>query len=112
MRFLTVPGTYNGETFPPGTGNVDAIVPASSAFTGTGATITTTTASDGANEMGGGFALSFGAEVTETLLYTADDTSVEAVIEVSERTMISLGLRYPGASQLTGCIYCLGQVLN
>lgn len=83
VRFLTVPGSYNGNTFPPGTGNVDAIVPVTSDLTGTAAKITTTTLSEGAEEMGGGFALSLGGEATETLQYTADETSVEAVLEVS-----------------------------
>ncbi|CAM9811867.1 unnamed protein product, partial [Hapterophycus canaliculatus] len=81
VRFLTVPGTYNGETFPPGTGNVDAIVPSASSLSGSAATVVTTTVTEGAEEMGGGFALSFAGEVTETLLYTADETAVEAVLE-------------------------------
>lgn len=81
VRFLTVPGTYNGETFPPGTGNVDAIVPSTSSLSGSSATVVTTTVTEGADEMGGGFALSFAGEVTETLMYTADETSVEAVLE-------------------------------
>lgn len=71
-----------GETFPPGTGNVDTIVPSTSDFTGTGAAIMTTTLTQGADEMGGGFTLSFDGETTETLLYTADETSVEASLEV------------------------------
>lgn len=82
VRFLAVPGSYKGQTFPPGTGNVDAIVPTVSSLSGTSATVMTTTVSEGADEMGGGFALSFAGEVTETLLYTADETSVEAVLEV------------------------------
>lgn len=81
VRFLSVPGTYNGKTFPGGTGNVDAIVPASSSLSGTSATVVTTTVSEGADEMSGGFALFFAGEVTETLLYTADETAVEAVLE-------------------------------
>lgn len=82
MRFLSVPGTYKGGTFPPGTGNVDALVPSSSGLSGASATVTTTTVSEGADEMGGSFALGFGGETTETLSYTADETSVEAVLEV------------------------------
>lgn len=82
VRFLTVPGSYMGETFPPGTGNVDAIVPSTSDFTGTGAAIMTTTVTQGADEMGGGFTLSFDGEATEILQYTADETSVEASLEV------------------------------
>ena len=82
VRFLAVPGSYKGQTFPPGTGNVDAIVPTASSLSGTSATVMTTTVSEGADEMGGGFTLSFEGEVTETLLYTADETSVEAVLEV------------------------------
>lgn len=44
--------------------------------------MTTTTVSEGVDEMGGGFALLFEGEKTETLLYTAAATSVEAVLEV------------------------------
>lgn len=81
VRFLTVPGAYNGNTFPAGTGNVDAIVPSASSLSGTSATVVTTTVAEGADEMSGGFALSFAGEATETLLYTADKTAVEAVLE-------------------------------
>lgn len=81
VRFLTVPGTYNGKTFPAGTGNVDAIVPSTSTLSGTSATVLTTTVTEGADEMSGGFALSFADQATETLLYTADNTAVEAVLE-------------------------------
>lgn len=81
VRFLTVPGTYNGKTFPAGTGNVDAIVPSTSSLSGASATVVTTTVTEGADEMGGGFALSFADQATETLLYTADETAVEAVLE-------------------------------
>lgn len=77
-----MPGTFKGKTFPPGTGNVDAIVPSASSLSGALATVTTTTLSNGADEMGGRFALSFGGEVAESLLYTADESSVEAAIEV------------------------------
>lgn len=61
---------------------MDAIVPSTSDFTGTGPTIATTTVSQGANEMGGSFALSFGGEVTDLLLYTADEALIEASLEV------------------------------
>ena len=81
VRFLTVPGAYNGKTFPAGTGNVDAIVPFASSLSGTSATVVTTTVTEGADEMSGGFVLSFADEATETLLYTADETAVEAVLE-------------------------------
>lgn len=81
VHFLTVPGAYNGKTFPAGTGNVDAIVPFASSLSGTAATVVTTTVTEGADEMSGGFALSFADEATETLLYTADETAVEAVLE-------------------------------
>lgn len=81
VRFLAVPGTYNGKTFPAGTGNVDAIVPSVASLSGTSATVVTTTITEGADEMSGGFALSFAGEVTETLLYNADETAVEAVLE-------------------------------
>ncbi|CAM9932498.1 unnamed protein product, partial [Ectocarpus sp. 13 AM-2016] len=81
LRFLTVPGTYNGETFPAGTGNVDAIVPSISSLSGSSASVVTTTVTEGADEMGGGFALAFAGESTEKLLYTADETAVEAVFE-------------------------------
>lgn len=81
IRFLAVPGAYNGNTFPAGTGNVDAIVPSVSSLAGTSATVFTTTVTEGAVEMSGGFALSFAGEVTETLKYTADGTAVEAVLE-------------------------------
>lgn len=49
----------------------------------------TTTVSEGADEMGGSFSLSFGGEATEMLVYTADETSVEAVLEVSEAIIYS-----------------------
>lgn len=81
VRFLTVPGAYNGKTFPAGTGNVDAIVPFASSLSGTSATVVTTTFTEGADEMSGGFVLSFADEATEPLLYTADETAVEAVLE-------------------------------
>lgn len=77
-----MPGSYDGHTFPPGTGNVDTIIPVSSALTGTGATIATRTFSEGADEMAGSFALALSGEATEAIRYTADETSVEAVLEV------------------------------
>lgn len=110
VRFLAVPGTYNGETFPPGTGNVDAIVPSTSSLAGTSATVITTTVTEGADEMGGGFALSYGGGVTETLLYTADETSVEAVLEVRKawqrhtlvqrRTLVLCSQRYSAKQRI------------
>lgn len=78
-----MPGTYKGETFPPGTGNVDALVPVATALSGTGATVTVTTVADGADAMGGEFALSFDGDSTEAMVYTSDETSVEAVLEVN-----------------------------
>lgn len=121
VRFLAVPGSYKGQTFPPGTGNVDAIVPTVSSLSGTSATVMTTTVSEGADEMGGGFALSFAGEVTETLLYTADETSVEAVLEVrGQRSLRSNEVVVPRSPTQTclaistnkPCFFLVTDILN
>lgn len=72
---------------------MDAIVPSTSDFTGTGATVSTTTVTQGADEMGGSFALSFGGEATETLLYTADETLIEASLEVRNHERLQIHKR-------------------
>lgn len=73
---------------------MDAIVPSTSSLVGTGATVITTTVTEGADEMGGDFLLSFGGERTEKLLYTADETSVEAVLEVKQPGKTKKGIKF------------------
>lgn len=116
VRFLTVPGSFNGKTFPPGTGNVDAIVPSGSFLLGTSARAYTTTVSEGADELGGGFSLVFRGEKTEMIQYTADATSIEAVLEVRSRNdggtptfTVTFNLVFMTPSSPTWCLYRIYQ---
>ncbi|CAM9750091.1 unnamed protein product, partial [Phaeothamnion confervicola] len=98
VRFLKVPGAYAGFTFPPGTGNVDAIVPDGSGLSGTGASVVTRTVADGAQELGGTFALVFGGQRTESLSYTSDDVAVGAALA----DLSNIGVASASFEHLTG----------
>jgi len=81
IRFLSVFGVYNGETFPPGSGNVPAIVPYIFQLTGTHAYAGVSIHEKGSVPISGSYRLQFMNATTEPLPYSSDETATKAFFE-------------------------------
>jgi hypothetical protein len=81
VRFLRVFGDSSGQTFPAGSGNVDALSLTYASLTGSVPKAVTTTLTDGSTPLGGSFALVLNNETTAQLPYTADAVEVAAALD-------------------------------
>jgi len=72
---------YNGETFPPGSGNVPAIVPYIFQLTGTHAYAGVSIHEKGSVPISGSYRLQFMNATTEPLPYSSDETATKAFFE-------------------------------
>ncbi|KAF0687690.1 hypothetical protein As57867_020518, partial [Aphanomyces stellatus] len=81
VRFLKNPGTYNGLTYPPGTGNMNALNVAYTNLIGASAAVNIYTIQQGNAPLGGSFTLTHTAVATPSILYAASAAMIEQALE-------------------------------
>ena len=115
VSFLKNAGTTEGFTFPPGSGNRDALTPSFSGLSGTNCRVVVSTHQDGAEPLHGTFSLSVASQAV-TLPYDASQTSVATALssltstgQVSSSRHLYYGsllgnvhIQSPGAAVLEG----------
>ncbi|EQC27008.1 hypothetical protein SDRG_15222 [Saprolegnia diclina VS20] len=79
--FLKNPGAYSGYTFPPGTGNMNALTVSYPALTGAQSAVNVITVTEGNLPITGAFALSYDGADTPPIPYAASAPILEQAIE-------------------------------
>ena len=88
VRFLDNPGTYDGSTFPPSSGDMHTLVPVGTALLGTGVRVTAQVVAQGSPPLAGSIKLQYtqgtaeiGTAMTESIPFNLDATTLKATLE-------------------------------
>lgn len=81
IRFLQNPGSYLGETFPRGSGNVETLTVSTTNLAGADKSVIATSVTDGSSPISGSFTLTHDGSTTNPISYSASLTTMEERIE-------------------------------
>ncbi|CAK4149084.1 unnamed protein product [Aphanomyces euteiches] len=82
VRYLKNPGDFNGFTYPPGTGNMNALTVSFANLLGTAKSVDVYTIQNGQSPLNGSFTLSYIGATSAPIAYSASAAMLEQAIEI------------------------------